>query len=617
MEMKRDLLRLMAEKNPLPLKGTVMTYKNLREFIRTLNKEGELKTVQQPVSAYLEISRLTDAESKSPNGGKALYFERVIDSPFPAATNLFGSSRRICLALGVHDLEELGDRIREIIRMSPPKDMRDMLGMLTTAFSVARFFPRKSRASVPPCQEMVVQGEDIDLFQLPVLHCWPQDAGRFITLPLVITRSLSTGKRNMGMYRMQIYDRQTTGMHWHIHKDGSNYFNEYRKAGKRMPVAVAIGADPATIYAATAPMPRNVDELILAGFIRKSPVPMTRCLTIDMEVPSEAEFILEGYVDPDELRREGPFGDHTGYYSLADDYPVFHVTAITRRKSPVYCATLVGRPPMEDCYLAKATERLFLPLLQTVFPEITDYWLPWEGVFHNIVVVAVKKEYPRHAQKVISGLWGQGQMSFCKAVIMVDDTVDPKDPDQVMRQIIDNFDISTDIVHAEGILDVLDHSSPSANFGNKIGIDLTARITGEPPRRSGPTTVNPSETDTRTLLSDVQNRCEGILDLVILQGDTARRNRILIVQVQKQPGRGSDYFAEGLMNDDALLSFNLILFFDGNVDICDNSFILWKLFNNVDPGRDVVIRDNRCVVDACRKWPYEGHHREWPDELSF
>jgi len=411
-----------------------------------------------------------------------LFFEKVKDSPFPVATNLFGSSRRICLALGVDNLEHLGDRIREIIHMSPPRDLRDMLGMLTTAFSVSRFFPRKSRARVPPCQQVVLKGDDINLFDLPILHCWPQDAGRFITLPLVVTKSLSIGKRNVGMYRMQVFDRRTTGMHWHIHKDGSNYFNEYRKAGKRMPVAVAIGADPATIYAATAPMPRNVDEMILAGFIRSAPVAMTRCLTCDLEVPAEAEFVLEGYVDPNDLRREGPFGDHTGYYSLADDYPVFHLTAITRRKSPVYCATLVGRPPMEDCYLAKATERLFLPLLQTVFPEITDYWLPWEGVFHNIVIVSIRKEYPRHAQKVISGLWGQGQMSFCKAIIVVDETVDPKDPDQVMRQLVDNFDLSTDIMNAQGILDVLDHSSPFANFGNKIGIDLTGRISGEPLR---------------------------------------------------------------------------------------------------------------------------------------
>jgi 4-hydroxy-3-polyprenylbenzoate decarboxylase len=594
-----------------------MNYTNLGEFIQALKKNGELKTISRPVSAVLEISRLTDAESKSPQGGKALYFENVKDSPFPAATNLFGSQKRICLALGVDDLDLLGDRIREIIHMSPPRDLRDMLGMLTTAFSVSRFFPRKSRARVPPCQQVVLKGDDINLFDLPVLHCWPQDAGRFITLPLVITKSLSTGKRNVGMYRMQVFDRNTTGMHWHIHKDGSNYFNEYRKAGKRMPVAVAIGADPATIYAATAPMPRNVDEMILAGFIRNAPVTMARCITCDLEVPAEAEFILEGYVDPEELRREGPFGDHTGYYSLADDYPVFHVTAITRRTSPVYCATLVGRPPMEDCYLAKATERLFLPLLQTVFPEITDYWLPWEGVFHNIVIVSIKKEYPRHAQKVISGLWGQGQMSFCKAIIVVDETVDPKDPDQVMQRLVDNFDLSTDIMNAQGILDVLDHSSPFANFGNKIGIDLTGRISGEP-LRSPPLPVSrPVNFTEDALLSGVQAGCDGILSLRILEGDTNRRNRILVLKVQKAPGLSGSYFTGRLLNAEILLPFNLMLFYDSNVDIQDNSFILWKLFNNVDPGRDVTLREGRCVIDGCKKGPEEGHDREWPDELSF
>ena len=594
-----------------------MKYNNLDEFIQALKNAGELKIVSYPVSAVIEISKLTDAESKSPLGGKALFFEKVKDSPFPVATNLFGSSRRICLALGVENLEHLGDRIREIIQMSPPKDLRDMLGMLTTAFSVSRFFPRKSRAKIPPCQEVVLKGDDINLFDLPILHCWPQDAGRFITLPLVITKSLSTGKRNVGMYRMQVFDKQTTGMHWHIHKDGSNYFNEYRKAGKRMPVAVAIGADPATIYAATAPMPRNVDEMILAGFIRNAPVAMARCLTCDLEVPAEAEFILEGYVDPDELRREGPFGDHTGYYSLADDYPVFHVTAITHRKSPVYCATLVGRPPMEDCYLAKATERLFLPLLQTVFPEITDYWLPWEGVFHNIVIVSIRKEYPRHAQKVISGLWGQGQMSFCKAILVVDETVDPKDPAQVMQRLVDNFDLSTDIVNAQGILDVLDHSSPFASFGNKIGIDLTGRISGEPLRNPPLPFSRPGNCSEDALLSGIQADCEGVLSLRILEDDAGRRNRILVVKVQKAPGLSGNFFTERFLNADILLPFNLILFYDSNVDIRDNSFILWKLFNNVDPGRDVTLRQGRCVIDACKKGLEEGHVREWPDELSF
>ena len=344
---------------------------------------------------------------------------------------------------------------------------------------------------------------------------------------------------------------------------------------------------------------------------------MTRCLTCDLEVPAEAEFILEGYVDPDELRREGPFGDHTGYYSLADDYPVFHVTAITHRKSPVYCATLVGRPPMEDCYLAKATERLFLPLLQTVFPEITDYWLPWEGVFHNIVIVSIKKEYPRHAQKVISGLWGQGQMSFCKAIIVVDETVDPKNPVQVMQRLVDNFDLSTDIMNAQGILDVLDHSSPFANFGNKIGIDLTGRISGEPLRNPPLPVSRPLNFTEKALLSGIQADCDGVLSIRILEGSARRRNRILVLKVQKAPGLAGNYFAQRLLNADILQPFNLMLFYDSNVDIRDDSFILWKLFNNVDPGRDVILRQGRCVIDACKKGPEDGHDREWPDELSF
>jgi 4-hydroxy-3-polyprenylbenzoate decarboxylase len=365
-------------------------YNNLREFIDFLESKGELKRIRTEVSPYLEISKFTDQESKSPNGGKALLFEKVKGSSFPVVTNAFGSTHRICRALGVERLDQLGERVQEILDLTPPRNIRQFIDILYSAFNMTRFIPRKYNKPTPPCQEVVYTENDVDLSMLPVLHCWPKDGGPFLTLPLVFTRSLSTGKRNVGMYRMQIFDRNTTGMHWHIHKDGSHYYNEYCKAGKRMPVAVAIGADPATTYAATAPLPRGVDEMILAGFIRQRPVNLAKCLTVDLQVPAEAEFVLEGYVDPGETRLEGPFGDHTGYYSLVDQYPVFHVTALTHRKKAIYSATLVGRPPMEDCYLAKATERLFLPLLKSVFPEIKDYWFPWEGVFHNIVIVSIE-----------------------------------------------------------------------------------------------------------------------------------------------------------------------------------------------------------------------------------
>ena len=596
-------------------------YRNLGEFIEALRKAGEVRVVAEPVSPYLEISKWTDRESKSPQGGKALLFTKVKGSTFPVATNLFGSPTRICMALGVRHLDELEARVRELLEVSPPRGLRDLLGLLPRALSVSRFFPRRSRAHLPPCQEVVHTGEAIDLSRLPVLHCWPKDAGPFVTLPLVFTRSLATGKRNVGMYRLQVFDRATTGMHWHVHKDGSHYYREYCEAGRRMPVAVAIGADPATIYAATAPLPRHADEMILAGFIRNRPVAMARCLTVDMEVPAEAEFVLEGYVDPGEVRLEGPFGDHTGYYSLPDYYPVFHITAVTHRKNPVYCATLVGRPPMEDCYLAKATERLFLPLLQAVFPEVKDYWLPWEGVFHNIVVVAVKKEYAGHAQKVMHGLWGQGQMSFCKAIVVVDGAVDLQKSDQVLDQLLEKLDVASDLTFTRGILDVLDHSSPIPNYGTKIGVDLTSRMAGEPPRQSAEGQSAEAPSDLEELLTRIRLRCDGAVRAHRLPPPSLSsrlwRNRILCLGVEKSGARTGRYFAERLLPAAELQDFSIILLYDHQVDLNDTSLLLWKMFNNVDPGRDLFIRGPRVVIDACKKSPEEGHPREWPDELSF
>ncbi|MGD9973548.1 MAG: menaquinone biosynthesis decarboxylase [Desulfatirhabdiaceae bacterium] len=589
-------------------------YRNLGEFIQTLHDAGEIRVISQPVSARLEISRFTDQESKSPGGGKALLFQQVTGSEFPVATNLFGSFRRIGLALGVEDLDDLADRIRKMITLQPPKGLKDMIGLLPTALQATHIFPRKFRGKTPPCQEVVHTGDAVDITRLPVLHCWPQDGGPFITLPLVFTKSLINGIRNVGMYRMQIYDAKTTGMHWHIHKDGSSNYSEYRKAGKRMPVAVAIGADPATIYAATAPLPRHADELLLAGFIRNKPVQMTRCLTVDLDVPAEAEFILEGYVDPDELRWEGPFGDHTGYYSLPDDYPVFHITAITHRRNPVYCATLVGRPPMEDCYLAKATERLFLPLLQTLFPEVVDYWLPWEGVFHNIVVVAIDKAYPLHAHKVISGLWGQGQMSFCKAIVVVDGDIDPKKPGLVLRQVLNQLDLSSDIVITKGVLDVLDHSSPTPNFGHKIGVDLTRRVAGEIPRKAP--SYQPVDPD------HISAGCKSLDGIVAWRlfpemGSGATGRRILLLTVKKPGDRSGKTYADQILKQEPLTSIDLFVIYDETIDLNDDSLIFWKLFNNTDPGRDVHFQDNRCVVDACKKDVSDGHFRDWPDELTF
>jgi 4-hydroxy-3-polyprenylbenzoate decarboxylase len=594
-------------------------FQNLREFISALDKAGELKKISNTFSPLIEISKITDQESKSFGGGKALLFQNVRNSSFPVATNLFGSNKRICMALGVSDLDQLGARVREYIEFNPPRNFKEALNAIPMAIQLANFFPRMFKGKNPPCQEIVYTGDQVDLSKIPVLHCWPGDAGPFVTLPLVFTKSLKTGKRNAGMYRLQVFDQRTTGMHWHIHKDGSHYFKEYQEAGKRMPVAVAIGADPATIYSATAPMPRGIDEMMLSGFIRKKPVRMTRCITIDMEVPAEAEFVLEGYVDPDERRLEGPFGDHTGYYSLADEYPVFHVTAITHRKNPIYNATLVGPPPMEDCYLAKATERLFLPMIQSVMPEIRDYWFPWEGVFHNIVIVSIEKEFQGHAQKLMSGLWGSGQMSFCKAIVVVDQEVNPQDAKAVFSKFLTSFDITSDITLTKGILDVLDHSSPFPNFGSKIGIDLTERFQDEPPRSKSFTLPEPPETQeiSDTVLGNIEEAvaCR-TLDLD-LSPHHETINRILFITVQKTPVLGGREISEKILEQDILPCFTIFILFDKEIDMGNYSLMLWKIFNNVAPDRDIRIKNHRMVIDSCRKGKMDGHEREWPDELRF
>jgi len=595
-----------------------MAYRNLREFIDRLDAAGEIVHVRETVSPHLEISRITDRESKKPGGGKGLFFHKVRDSAFPVATNIFGSDRRICMALEVNHLDEPAARIRQYMEFDPPRSLREAFNAIPLAVSAARFVPRRHRGSAP-CQEIIHTGDQVDLTRLPVLHCWPQDGGPFVTLPLVATRSPVTGKRNLGMYRMQIFDRRTTGMHWHIHKDGSHYYQEYCKAGKRMPVSVAIGADPATTYAATAPLPRGIDELMLAGFLRKKSVSLVTCITNDLEVPAEAEFVLEGYVDPGEMRMEGPFGDHTGYYSLKDLYPVFHVTAITHRRQAIYNATLVGPPPMEDCYLARATERIFLPLLQTVFPEIRDYWFPWEGVFHNIVIVSIDKAYAGHAQKIMSGLWGQGQMSFCKAITLVDADVNPQNPGQVLETLMARLDIETDLTHTRGVLDVLDHASPYPNFGSKIGIDLTARFPGEPARApSKPMTDRVSDAEIQARLACIlpgEIACRTLFPHLLDRADI--RNRAVAITVTKKPGFGGRDAAEAILGSETIGFANIFVLYDPAIDLGDYRLMLWKLFNNVDPGRDLYMRNGRAVIDACKKGVMDGHAREWPEDLSF
>ena len=470
-----------------------MAFYDLREFINALESRGMLKRIKPPVDCNLEITEITDRVSKM-EGKKnvALLFENVKGYDMPVLMNAFGSMERLALAFGVNDIEEIPNELREILRLPyiSLQNKMDLIHIIPTAKRAINFPKYVKKA---PCQEVVIT-DNPTLDKFPILKCWPQDGGPFITLPLVFTRNPKTGKRNVGMYRLQKYDGQTTGMHWHLHKDGASNYRAYQEMGKdKIEVAVAIGTDPVITYAATAPLPRDIDEMVFAGFLRKKSVEMVKCKTVDVEVPACSEIVLEGYVNIGETRREGPFGDHTGYYSLADDYPVFHITCITHRKNPIYSATIVGKPPMEDCFLAKATERIFLPLLQQTLPEIRDINFPLEGVFHDCVMVSIKKTYPQQAKKVMHAIWGMGQMMFTKMIIVVDEHVDVQKEKEVWWRVFNNIDAKHDIVMVEGPLDALDHSSPMAKWGTKIGIDATKTWPEEGHTREWPDEINMSD----------------------------------------------------------------------------------------------------------------------------
>lgn len=470
-----------------------MAFYDLREFINALESRDMLKRIKTPVDCNLEITEITDRVSKM-EGKKnvALLFENVKGYDMPVLMNAFGSMERLALAFGVNDIEEIPNELREILRLPyiSLQNKMDLIHIIPTAKRAINFPKYVKKA---PCQEVVIT-DNPTLDKFPILKCWPQDGGPFITLPLVFTRNPKTGKRNVGMYRLQKYDGQTTGMHWHLHKDGASNYRAYQEMGKdKIEVAVAIGTDPVITYAATAPLPRDIDEMVFAGFLRKKSVEMVKCKTVDVEVPACSEIVLEGYVNIGETRREGPFGDHTGYYSLADDYPVFHITCITHRKNPIYSATIVGKPPMEDCFLAKATERIFLPLLQQTLPEIRDINFPLEGVFHDCVMVSIKKTYPQQAKKVMHAIWGMGQMMFTKMIIVVDEHVDVQKEKEVWWRVFNNIDAKHDIVMVEGPLDALDHSSPMAKWGTKIGIDATKTWPEEGHTREWPDEINMSD----------------------------------------------------------------------------------------------------------------------------
>jgi 4-hydroxy-3-polyprenylbenzoate decarboxylase len=461
-----------------------MAYNSLADFVQVLAQQGELKRITYPVKAELEIAEIADRVMK--NNGPALLFENVIDKKIPLLINAFGSMKRMALALGVNNVEEIAREIEKIIRTKPPKSFKDKLSLLGQLIRLAGIPPKIVKDAA--CQETILHEPDLGI--LPVLTSWPEDAGPFITLPMVFTKDPGTGTRNVGLYRMQVFDRRTTGMHWHLHKVGARHFLHQKERAGKLELAVCLGGDPAMIYAATAPLPDQIDEILFTGFLRKKGVELVKSVTVDVEVPANSDIVIEGYVDPAEpLRREGPFGDHTGFYSLADDYPVFHVTCITHRKNPVYPTTIVGRPPMEDAYLGKTTERLFLPLVRVTLPEIVDMHLPVHGVFHNLAIISIKKEYPGHARKVMHALWGLGQMMFTKILVIVDHDVNVQDLSEVTWVVGNHIDPKRDAIFVEGPVDVLDHAAPVMGFGSKMGIDATRKWRSEGFEREWPDAI--------------------------------------------------------------------------------------------------------------------------------
>jgi 4-hydroxy-3-polyprenylbenzoate decarboxylase len=449
-----------------------MAYADLREFIKALEKNKELKRISIEVDPRLEITEFADRSVK--HGGPALLFERPKGSRVPVLINAFASERRMQIALEVGSVQEVANRISEFLEMRMPQGLINKLKMLPKLAEMGRFFPKI--VSKGECKE-VIRHDNFSLSELPILQCWPDDGGRYITLPMVFSINPETGKRNCGCYRMQVYDDRTTGMHWQTHKQGAEHYRRMLNEGKqsRMPIAVAIGSDPATMYSAILPLPPDLDEMMIAGFMRGSPVEMIQCETSDIQVPANAEIVLEGYVELGELRREGPFGDHTGFYSLEDDYPVFHITCITHRKNPIYATTIVGPPPMEDFYMGRAIERIFLPLMRLQLPEIRDVCMPAEGIFHNLMLVSIRKSYPLHARKVMHAIWGLGQAMFTKCIVVVDEDVDVQNVSEVAWKALNNIDPERDIQFVLGPVDSLDHASRLPNYGSKMGIDATRK----------------------------------------------------------------------------------------------------------------------------------------------
>lgn len=567
-------------------------YKNLQDYIATLQSAGELIRIGTPVSSVYEIAELTDRQAKSPGGGKALLFENT-DTGFPVLTNMMGSERRISLALGVEKSEDISARIDFLLSqvLSPKESLTDKLKMLPLLGEVAKWFPRKLKRR-GECQQVILKGEKASLDLLPILKSWGCDGGRFVTLPMVNTLDPYTGVRNVGMYRMQLFDSHTTGMHWHRHKTGARHYDGYKALGKPMPVSVAIGGDPAYTYAATAPMPDNMDEYLLAGFLRRKPVKLVKCITNDIYVPDDCDFVIEGYVDTSEpLAIEGDFGDHTGFYSLKDLYPRFHVTAITHRRDAVYPATVVGIPPQEDAYISIATERIFLaPIRLVMQPEIVDMTMPTAGTSHNIAIISLKSRYLGQSAKVAQGMWSAGQMMFNKYLILTPESTVVRDSDQIAA-LIRNCNPTQAIIRGEGIYDVLDHATATCGYGGKMALDLT-RVTDS---NDSPTISNITLPEGVTMSTALVEKWS----VLLLFADNALN--IDLSEIAAQEG----------------VECNCIALFDSRAEGFEAEDLLWIAAANTDPRRDIALHAGKVTVDARVKIPgVEGNPARFPNVVT-
>ncbi len=601
-------------------------YQNTKDWIRALEKAGELVRIKEYVNPELEIAEITDRISK--HDGPALLFENT-GTAFPVLINSMGSEKRMAMALGVNSLDDIGREVEKLFHQltGPKESVMEKLKMLPALNSIGSWMP-KVISGRGECQQVVMENPDITKF--PVLKCWPEDGGPFLTLPIIHTKDPLTGIRNVGLYRMQVFSNDLTAMHWHRHKVSARHFKEYKKLGKKMPVAVALGGDPANSYAATAPLPDGVDEYMLSGFIRKKKVELVKCLTltkekygIDVEVPADADIIIEGYIDPaEEYILEGPFGDHTGYYSLADFYPRFHITCITHRKDAVYPATIVGIPPQEDAWLGKATERIFLmPIKMTMVPEIVDMNLPVEGVFHNLVIVKIKKDYPGQAIKVMHALWGAGQMMFTKMMIVVDGDVNVHNPKEVAQYVSKNFNASTDLILTQGPVDVLDHSCSVMAFGGKIGIDGTKKL----PEEENQVPIANNDSGNNGMKINFENIYSRFPEVKAMNTSLIEQGISLVfVAIEKSKINHVKEAGEKIASTEEFRNVKVIIFLDLMMDIQDTADAVWRFSNNVDPRRDHLVIPGKAsgevshlILDATRKTKaFDGFQRDWPNILA-